>query len=238
VSDDLSIPSPTYRVSRRSRGMDPATRRLALIAGSLGGVLLAVIGAWTVIGHRSGSVPVVQADSSPIRVKPLNPGGMQIAGASEEILSGGDGADGGKLAPPPEAPAPQAMRAPPPPPPVVATPAPTPIPAATPAPPKPVPAPVDRRAAAPARTTAPAVNHPLVQLAALASEGAAKAEWQKLGQRMPDLFGRRQADISKIERDGHTYWRVRTGGFSDLAQATQFCERVRAKGTGCSVADF
>ena len=75
-------------------------------------------------------------------------------------------------------------------------------------------------------------------MAALASEEAAKAEWQQLGHRLPDLFGHRQADISKIERDGHTYWRVRTGGFSDLAQATQFCERVRAKGAGCSVADF
>jgi hypothetical protein len=41
-----------------------------------------------------------------------------------------------------------------------------------------------------------------------------------------------------IDRDGHILWRVRTGGFSDSAQATVFCERVRAKGAGCSVADF
>ncbi len=88
MSDDLSIPSPTYRVPRHSRGMDPATRRLALIAGGLGGALLLVVGGWSMIGHRSGAVPVVQADSRPMRVKPDNPGGMQVAGANEDILSG------------------------------------------------------------------------------------------------------------------------------------------------------
>jgi hypothetical protein len=77
-----------------------------------------------------------------------------------------------------------------------------------------------------------------VQLAAVSSEAAAKSEWQRLQQRMPDLLDSRQPAISKIDRDGHILWRVRTGGFSDSAQATVFCERVRAKGAGCSVADF
>ena len=89
MSDDLSIPSPTYRIPRHHQGMDPATRRLAVIAGGLGGVLLVVVGGWTVIGHRNAAVPVVQADSRPIRVKPENPGGMQVAGADADILSGG-----------------------------------------------------------------------------------------------------------------------------------------------------
>ena len=35
MSDDLSIPSPTYRIPRHRRGMDPVTRRLALMAGDL-----------------------------------------------------------------------------------------------------------------------------------------------------------------------------------------------------------
>jgi SPOR domain len=248
--------------------MDPGTRRLALIAGGLGGTLLLVVGGWSAIGHHSGTVPVVQADSRPIRVKPDNPGGMQVAGANEDILSGDPDTNSGKLAPPPETPNPQAMRAPPPPP-VVASPAPATAPAALSGaakltPDKSAAAPVkaaalpapdkaaaadkaavaqDKHASTAAATPAPDHNAPaakgaLVQLAAVSSEAAAKVEWQRLQKRMPDLLDHRQPAISKIDREGHTLWRVRTGGFSDFSQATVFCERVRAKGTGCSVADF
>jgi SPOR domain len=244
VSDEVSYSNSTYRVPRHSRGMDPATRRLALIAGGLGAALLAIIGGWSVMGHRSTAVPVIQADSRPIRVKPENPGGMQIAGSNDELSGGGD-TNGGKLAPPTEAPAPQALLAPPPPSPsaVTAAPATAPVAPSVPAGVKPVaekPAPAaDKRAVASAPDhAAPAAKGALVQLAAVTSEDAAHGEWQRLEKRMPDLFGHRQPAFSKIEHSGHTLWRVRTGGFSDAAQATAFCERVRAKGAGCSIADF
>jgi hypothetical protein len=230
VSDDLSIPSPTYRIPRHHRGMDPATRRLALIACGLGGALLAVVGAWSLTGHRNTTVPVVQADGRPIRVKPENPGGMQVAGAEEDILSGGTQGGDGKLAPPPEAPAPQALRDPP----AAAAPTPAAIAAASPAKPvatKPVTA-VDKHPAA------ASANGTLVQLAAVRSEDAAKSEWQRLSKRIPDLLGQHRPAFSKTERDGHTLWRVRAGGFADATQASTFCEKVRAKGVGCSVADF
>jgi hypothetical protein len=77
-----------------------------------------------------------------------------------------------------------------------------------------------------------------VQLAALGSEEAARIEWQRLAKRMPDLFNGHRPDFSKTEHDGRAFWRLRTGGFTDTAQATIFCERVRAKGAGCSVASF
>jgi cell division septation protein DedD len=95
---------------------------------------------------------------------------------------------------------------------------------------------------------APSAEHPvghagggkgtLVQLAALSSEDAARTEWTRLEKRMPDLFNSRQPAVSKFEREGKTFWRLRTGGFSDIAQATAFCEQVRAKGNGCSIAAF
>jgi SPOR domain len=237
VSDDLSIPSPTYRIPRHRQGMDPATRRLAMIAGGLGGVLLMVVGGWTLIGHRNAAVPVVQADSRPIRVKPENPGGMQLAGADADILSGSTEAKDGRLAPAPEVPAPQAVTAP-------AAPAPpvtAPVPAAVPATAKPVaakPAPVQPAAAQEKRPTASPANGAMVQLTAVNSEDAAKSEWQRLSKRLPDLLGQRKPAFSKTEHDGKAMWRVRTGGFADIAQATAFCEKVRAKGAGCSVADF
>ena len=236
MSDDLSIPSPTYRIPRHHQGMDPATRRLAMIAGGLGGVLLVVVGGWTLIGHRNAAVPVVQADSRPIRVKPENPGGMQVAGADADILSGGTEMKDGKLAPAPEAPAPQALTAPPAPPPVVAAAVPAPAPAVAATPAKPVaakPAP-----AAEKRPATPPANGALVQLTAVQSEDAARSEWQRLSKRLPDLLGQRKPAFSKTEHDGKALWRVRTGGFADVPQATAFCEKVRAKGVGCSVADF
>lgn len=255
MSDDLSIPSPTYRVPRHSRGLDPATRRLALIAGGLGGALILAIGGWTVLHRHSGQVPVIQADSGPVRVKPENPGGMQVAGANEDILSGGTGNGHDQLAPPPEVPAPQDLRTPPPapkpqqaalappaPPPATAAQAPAPAPqaAAKPAPEKPAAAPApEHRVAAPALAhSSPAARHALVQLAAVSSEDAAKAEWQRLEKRMGDLLSRHQPNFSKTEHDGRTLWRIRTGGFSDPAEATAFCRQVRAKGAACTVADF
>jgi SPOR domain len=263
VSDDLSIPNPDYRGNRAGRygtgqsrvrqGMDPDTRRLMMFAGGLGAVLVVLISASALIGRHGEGVPVVTADTRPIRVKPDNPGGMKIDGAENDVFSGGTDTTDSKLAPPSENPDTKALRtaAAAPPPPVVATPAPAPLappaqpvikPAVVASSPIAKPAPV-----APAKPPAPAVTeaHPpssghqaMVQLAALASEDAARNEWQVLSKRMPDLMSGHQPNYSRTERDGHTFWRVRTSGFSDVAQARSFCDRVRQKGGGCSVADF
>src|SRR5262249_25009493 len=157
-----------------------------------------------------------------IRVKPDNPGGMQVAGSEEDILSGGAESKDGKLAPPPEAPAPQALRAPPP----QVTPAPVaapPVPAAVAAAPKPVVVAKPVPALAPAaekHAATPASGNTLVQLTAVHSEDAANSEWQRLSKRLPDLLAQRKPAFSKTEHDGRTLWRVRTGGFSDVSQAT------------------
>jgi hypothetical protein len=34
------------------------------------------------------------------------------------------------------------------------------------------------------------------------------------------------------------FWRLRTSGFSDTADAGSFCERMKAKGAGCAIASF
>ncbi|HEX2940801.1 MAG TPA: SPOR domain-containing protein [Rhodopila sp.] len=77
-----------------------------------------------------------------------------------------------------------------------------------------------------------------VQLAAMTSEDAAKAEWLRLSKRLPDLFSSHTPALSRVEHDGHTFWRLRTIGFSDISQARTFCDHVRAKGGNCSIADF
>ncbi len=94
-------------------------------------------------------------------------------------------------------------------------------------------APVDAaESSMPAKSTESAVSRH-VQLASLPSEQEAHAEWRRLRSRMPVLFADRQPVFIKAERNGHTYWLIRTGGFADGAQARAFCQQVQAAGTGC-----
>jgi SPOR domain len=267
VSDDLSIPNQGYRGNRAGRygtgqgrvrpSMDPDTRRLVLFAGGLGAVLVVLIGASALMGRRGTEVPVVAADSRPIRVKPENPGGMKIDGAENDVFSGGTDTANSKLSAAAENPDTKALRtAETSPPAVVETPAPAAVtpPVTKPAvvasappgtkPPVAAVSPAAKRSpakppAAAAEAHPPASGHlATVQLAALSSEEAARNQWQILSKRMPDLLNGRQPIYSKTERDGHIFWRVRTAGFADVAQARAFCEHVRTKGGGCSVADF
>jgi hypothetical protein len=298
VSDELSIPrSPVYRVPRRG-GPDPLTRRLMLIAGGLAGALVLIVVAWSSVGHHGGAVPVVQADQRPVRVKPANPGGMQIPGLSAD--AGDSAAAAGTLAPAPETPDPQALARQTPPPAPAATQSalpqsasreaaasqvasqggPSKPEASQPAAPRttmpqtaatqtaalskplaptavapviaaaPLPATAAPSAAAkPAQLAAAAADHHAaaadrgagrtqVQLAALATEAAARHEWERLAHRMPSVFNTHHPVFSKVEHDGHTLWRLRTGDFATEAEASQFCQEVRAKGAGCAVAAF
>jgi len=242
VSDDLHIPAAgrgsapvrSYYQPRRP-GMDRGTKVLLSAAAGLGGLLLAGVGGWALSGRHAAVVPVIEADSRPVRVKPENPGGLQVAGADEQVM-GGHGSKLQAMAPPAETPAAQALRAQTPPQAAAPPPAPAPLPTLPTAPPaaavlQPViPAPAARQAPA---TVAAGT---LVQLAAVDSEGAAQTEWQRLAKRMPDLLGDRHPVVQRADRDGHAVWRVRTGGFTDIADATAFCARVRAKGGACSIA--
>lgn len=253
MSDNVRIPAhapfgaaraSSYRA--RSTGPD-RSRAITIGVIALAGLVLAGVGGWAVMGRRPAAVPVIEADSRPLRVKPENPGGMQVAGADELVM--GDAAGGtDRMAPAPEAPAPQALRA-------QMQQAAAPIEPAQPAvtlPTSPLPdtparaAPPPRAAAAspPAATSAassaqtPARPGVSVQLAAVDTEVAATAEWKRLAKRMPEILDGRRPLIQKAERDGHAIWRVRTSGFADMAEATGFCTRLRAKGGNCTIASF
>jgi len=99
-----------------------------------------------------------------------------------------------------------------------------------------VPPPAESRPAPAAQQ--PAGDEILAQLGALRSERAARAEWQRLSKLMPDMLRHRQPIVMKVEYQGRAVYRLRTGGFTNRAQAGTFCARMKAKGVPCAVAPF
>ncbi len=91
---------------RARRGGEPDLRRMGKVAGGLVLALLAVAGGWSMLGRRPHEIPVIEAPSGPLRVRPENPGGMQLASGVDATPDGA-----GTLAPPPEVPQPGALRA-------------------------------------------------------------------------------------------------------------------------------
>ena len=167
---------------------------------------------------------------------------MQVAGAEEQIMGGSGGGQADAMAPAPEAPQPQVLQAQ-----IqaarISPPAPPPAQPASLSPPVVVPAAPEHPAAVPAAVVRPPVAHPAaggmeVQLAALESEQKAMTEWRRLSARMPDLMSAHRPAVLRAERDGKTFYRLRTGGFADTAQATAFCTQVKSKGGGCAIASF
>ena len=76
---------------------------------------------------------------------------------------------------------------------------------------------------------------PHVQLGAFGSESAARREWRRLNHKLPDLMASREPSITTVERDGTTFWRLRTWGFSDESAARSFCSHVRTASRRCMV---
>lgn len=232
---------------------------MVAFGGGLAAVLLVGGGAWWGLSHIGGprSVPLLEPDPRPFKVRPDDPGGLRVPNQDELIFERSRGSNaqppGARLAPEPEAPSIEALRA------QVAQPAPR--PAAAPAAPAPAAAPQQQQAAArngapaavpaatpaataPQQSAAPAPARPTpapngrirVQLGALTSDEAATQEWERLSRRNADLLGAFRPQVVKFERDGQaTLYRLRTGGFADVAAAQSFCEQARAKQMPCVV---
>ncbi|NVN41886.1 SPOR domain-containing protein, partial [Ameyamaea chiangmaiensis] len=77
-----------------------------------------------------------------------------------------------------------------------------------------------------------------VQLAALASEASAQAEWARLTKAAPGLFAGRTPVVERVEHAGSVFFRLRTRGFTSIADATEFCAHAKAQGVACTLARF
>ena len=243
---------PSYRVQRESASLP---WRMLAVAGGLLAVLAVGGGGWWAWKSYGGlrAVPLVEADPRPFKIRPDDPGGLRVPNQGELILErpGHRGQTAGQsgrtaaMAPGAEAPDLGGLRA------AVQPPA-RPVPAQAVA--TAVVAPADPPQAAPveppaAQTAQPAATPAAaqrvappspggrvqVQLGALASEEAARAEWDRLARRAPELFQGRSPTIIRFERgaDQAPLYRLRTGGIADQDQAAQLCEQVRARGGAC-----
>lgn len=116
---------PSYRV--RDVAEDGGSRRMMLLAGGFAG-LLAVggIAGWAFSRYSDTTVPVVQADARPIKIRPDDRGGLRVANQDEIIFerrtASGVFEPAGRLGPAAEAPNLDALRAATAPPPGASTP--------------------------------------------------------------------------------------------------------------------
>ncbi|MCW9032818.1 MAG: SPOR domain-containing protein [Rhodospirillales bacterium] len=233
-------------------------KRLVLILLLL--VMLGGVGWWYLIGANQmtdeANLPVIRAEVGPIKVKPENPGGMEIPNRDKLVYERLGSKPGEplveRLLPEPEKP--------------VAMPAPEPEPekapvvvekvmpkaveeAPKPAPMKLEPAPVEVTKAPEPKVVAPkpvVVTKPAIkpvasgkykiQLASVRSEAAAAGEWKRLSKRNSDLLGKLSMSLMKADLgDKGIFYRLRAGPLPDEAAAKKLCADLSAKKIGCLV---
>ncbi len=205
-------PEYEYHMRRAVAPVDPAFRRIALGAGGVSALVILVALAWSGVRATGfGPPPVILPPPGPLRTAPVNPGGLTVPEANEQIMSGQTlGSPPQLAAPPPGAAIAQLDQA-----------------AGVPAPPPPplMPAPAQ-----------PAAGNVSVQLGATPDEPGAEALWARLTAKFPDALAGRTPDIVPAIVKGESVWRVRVGGFADVASGEAFCASL--KGAACTVAAF
>jgi hypothetical protein len=99
---------PSYRPEKGPAGIDPDMKRMGLVAAGIGGVLALLAGGSLLMRPAHHGVPVIEAEAGPVRIKPDNPGGMQVSGAD---MGAGLEGQGPHLAPAAEQPELATLRA-------------------------------------------------------------------------------------------------------------------------------
>ena len=74
---------------------------------------------------------------------------------------------------------------------------------------------------------------PLVQLGALDSMEAARAEWTRLAGRFDSYLAGKDRVIQQASSGGHSFYRLRAAGFADMAEARRFCAALLAEEAEC-----
>jgi hypothetical protein len=185
---------------------------LVLLAGAV------VAGTMFWVGRQDpapgGAPELIKAEPGPYKVKPTDPGGLDVAGDSETAYSTSAGEDPDAALDP--AKLPKEM---------------TPLPVETPqaaTPPKP--APPKEVKAAPAEPAAAASSGPTIQLGAYASTVKADTAWKLLSGRFPEVAALNKVVVTATV-GGKSVYRLRASGSSEQTKAA--CAALKAAGENC-----
>lgn len=201
------------------RGISARRMLMALLVVALSGLI--VVGSFFWLGHRetfaSGPPRLIKAPQSPYKVKPTNPGGLDISGESETAFETSAGEDKDSkldLNKIPEAPVAKPSKPEP----------------------KPVPQAQANKATPETKPAAEQQSKPIggsgsvVQLGAFANQAQAERAWTALTARFPSV-----AALNKMIVPFSGGIRLRAGA-SSPAEATQVCQTLKAGGENCFVA--
>ena len=193
----------------------------------------------------SGDVPLIRADERPTKVKPDQPGGMEIPDRDKLIYNPTRKVVEHLLAPaekPMPRPAPSlsqtdaarsstgAM------PPASSTPENPPAVSQMAQPQQQAAASPSKAAQAPSSPSKPAAGARL-QLGSLRSEDAARQEWERIKRKNSDLLGSLSATPVRADLgDKGIYYRIQAGPIADPAAAERICGELKQRSIGCILA--
>ena len=193
----------------------------------------------------NGDVPLIRADERPTKVKPDQPGGMEIPDRDKLIYNPTRKVVEHLLAPaekPMPRPAPSlsqtdaarsstgAM------PPASSTPENPPAATQMSQPQQQAAAPPSKAAPTPQRPSKPAAGARL-QLGSLRSEDAARQEWERIKRKNSDLLGSLSATPVRADLgDKGIYYRIQAGPIADPAAAERICGELKQRSIGCILA--
>lgn len=211
LRDEDRLPWLEAVEEEESRAGPPMLKLVAVIIIGLA-ALGVIVGAlyWVSNRDEGGHGEIIAAPEGDYKIKPTDPGGMDVAGEGDTAFAASEGAEPkGTLntGAAPEAP--------------VARPQPTPAPEAGDqhplAPPRPVP-------------PAPSASGATIQLGAFGSEGGATRAWTALSGRFRYLAPLSHSVIP-VQTGGRTLYRLRASG----ADAAGICRRLRVAGEDCEI---
>ena len=164
----------------------------------------------------TGAPELIRAEPGPYKVKPADPGGLDVAGDSETAYSTSAGENPDAVLDPSKLP--QDMQ-------------PLPDPAETATSPKKIP-PNETKEPAPDDDAPTAPSGPTIQLGAYASTVKADTAWTLLSGRFPEVAALRKTVVTATVK-GKPFYRLRASGSSDQTKAA--CAALRAAGESCLV---